>query len=132
MPGVLSGSARLQLASRQCERAAHPPVPLPRPPLLKSSGWLEVKLEQPGPNPDGIGSWIEVRRRSAITRREITVGGGHASCQLGWWHFGLGDTAKPEIRVIWPDGAVGGWQEVTSNAFYVVERDKPAREWTPN
>ena len=96
-----------------------------------SGGWIEVKLEQPGPNRDGIGSWIEVRRGGAMTRREITSGGGHASGQLGWWHFGLGDAAKPEIRVIWPGGAVGEWQAVSGNAFYIVERDKPAREWTP-
>jgi len=74
---------------------------------------------------------IEVRHGAAMTRREITSGGGHASGQLGWWHFGLGDAAKPEIRVIWPGGAVGEWQAVSGNAFYIVERDKPAREWTP-
>ena len=62
-------------------------------------------------------------------RREITVGGGHASGQSGWWHFGLGEAAEAELRVLWPDGATGDWQRVEGNNFYVVERDKPARLW---
>ena len=29
---------------------------------------------------------------TTVMRREITVGGGHASGQSGWWHFGLGES----------------------------------------
>ena len=93
--------------------------------------WIEVRLEQPGANRDGIGAWIEVRRGAAVMRREITVGGGHASGELGWWHFGLGDSVRPEIRVIWPDGAASGWQPVERDGFYIVERDKPVKQWLP-
>ena len=93
--------------------------------------WIEVRLEQPGANRDGIGAWIEVRRGAAVMRREITVGGGHASGELAWWHFGLGDSVRPEIRVIWPDGAVSGWQPVERDGFYIVERDKPLKQWLP-
>ena len=55
-------------------------------------------------------------------RREITVGGGHASGQAGWWHFGLGDSPQAEVRVIWPDGTSGDWQAVDSNNFYILAR----------
>ena len=96
-----------------------------------TAGWIEVKLQQPGPNRDGIGSWIEVRRGTTVTRREITVGGGHASGQIGWWHFGLGDAVKPEVRVIWPDGTNGDWQTVDANNFYILEREQSARVWAP-
>jgi enediyne biosynthesis protein E4 len=91
--------------------------------------WIEVRLRQPAPNRDAIGAWIEVRRGSAVSRREITVGGGHASGQNGWWHFGLGEDAQAELRVVWPDGVAGDWQRVDGNNFYVVERDKPAQPW---
>ena len=64
-------------------------------------------------------------------RREITVGGGHAGGQSGWWHFGLGDTARAEVRVIWPDGTSGDWQAVDGNNFYILERGKPAQKWAP-
>jgi enediyne biosynthesis protein E4 len=91
--------------------------------------WIEVKLEQPAPNRDAIGSWIEVKRGDKVMRREITSGGGHASGQNGWWHFGLGDAGKAEMRVVWPDGTNGEWQSVDSNNFYVLERGKAARLW---
>jgi enediyne biosynthesis protein E4 len=92
--------------------------------------WIEIKLEQPAPNRDVIGAWIEVKRGDKIMRREITVGGGHASGQSGWWHFGLGDASKIEFRVIWPDGNNSDWQSVDSNNFYVLDRSKPkARLW---
>ena len=52
---------------------------------LVALAWLRA-------NRDAIGAWIEVRCGDGkVMRREITVGGGHASGELGWRHFGLGD-----------------------------------------
>lgn len=93
---------------------------------------LDVRLEQPAPNRDAIGAWIEVRCEGAmVMRQEVTVGGGHAGGQLGWRHFGLGDVAGADIRVIWPDGTADDWQPVESGRFYVLERGKPPRAWEP-
>jgi hypothetical protein len=91
--------------------------------------WIEVKLQQPGSNRDAIGAWLEVKQGERVMRREIFVGGGCASGQNGWWHFGLGDMAKTEVRVIWPDGSADDWQYVDSDNFYVLERSKPAQVW---
>jgi hypothetical protein len=92
--------------------------------------WIEVRLRQPAPNRDAVGAWLEVRCDGAnVMRREITVGGGHAGGQQGFSHFGLGDTAKAEVRVIWPDGSADDWQTVDGNEFYVLERGKPAQKW---
>lgn len=93
--------------------------------------WIAVRLQQPQMNRDGIGAWIEVRRGSVVMRREITVGGGHAGGQLGWWHFGLGDSVQAEIRVIWPDGTAGNWQQVERDGFYIMQPDKPVEPWPP-
>jgi enediyne biosynthesis protein E4 len=93
--------------------------------------WLEVKLEQPAPNRDAIGAWLEVKLGDKVMRSEITVGGGHASGQNGWWHVGLSGLAQAELRVIWPDGTTGKWQKLDTNNFYVVKRDEAARIWFP-
>ena len=96
-----------------------------------AGNWIEVRLAQSAPNRDAIGAWIELRRAGAVTRREITLGGGHAGGQTGWWHFGLGDAAAAEVRVIWPDGTAGAWEPVAGNGFYTLERGQPAEPWAP-
>jgi hypothetical protein len=95
--------------------------------------WIAVRLEQPEPNRDAIGSWITVRFGDRTVEREITIGGGHAGGQLGWIHVGLGDADGAEIRVEWPDGRTGPWLDLPVNGFAVVERDADeARPWTPS
>ncbi|MGH8874238.1 MAG: CRTAC1 family protein [Acidimicrobiia bacterium] len=94
--------------------------------------WISVRLEQPSPNRDGVGSWIEVRVNERTFQREVTVGGGHAGGQLGWIHFGLGDANDAEIRVQWPDREKGPWLTVTANQFMIVERGaSQVRTWLP-
>ncbi|MBV9329385.1 MAG: CRTAC1 family protein [Chloroflexi bacterium] len=94
--------------------------------------WLELQLNQEPPNVDAIGAWVEVRTGERIQRRELTIGGGHASGQLGWVHFGLGRAAEAEVRVAWPGGEVGPWQRVLANTFAVVRRGADAAEpWSP-
>jgi len=90
--------------------------------------WVAVRLEQPGPNRDGVGSWIEVRVGDRMLLRELTVGGGHAGGQLGWIHFGLGTADRAEVRVQWPDGESGPWLGVQANRFAIVRRDAHAVE----
>lgn len=87
--------------------------------------WIAVRLDQPGPNHDAIGAWVEVRIGERIMRRELTVGGGHAGGQLGWIGFGLGAAESAEVSVQWPDGEVGGWIPIEANRFATVERGAP-------
>jgi hypothetical protein len=94
--------------------------------------WVSIRLEQPGPNRDAIGSWIEVRAGGRTTEREVTVGGGHAGGQLGWIHFGLGDADGAEIRVRWPDGELGPWLRLAADRFALIERGaSEPRVWVP-
>lgn len=87
--------------------------------------WIALRPDQPGPNHDAIGAWIEVRVGDRITRRELTVGGGHAGGQLGWISFGLGAAERAEVSVQWPDGEVGPWMAVEANRFATIERGAP-------
>ena len=94
--------------------------------------WVAVRLRQPGPNVDGIGSWIEVRIGDRTVQREVTIGGGHAGGQLGWIHFGLGEADGAEIRIRWPDGETGPWLELEANRFATIERGASEPQlWVP-
>jgi hypothetical protein len=94
--------------------------------------WLAVRATQTAPNPDAIGAWLEVRAGEAISRRELTVGGGHAGGQLGWVHFGLGDAQSADVRVLWPGGETGPWLHVGANGFVLLKRGAgAAQRWSP-
>jgi enediyne biosynthesis protein E4 len=93
--------------------------------------WTAVRPEQTGPNRDAIGSWIQVRFGDHTIERELTIGGGHASGELGWIHVGLGDADSAEVRIRWPDGEVGPWQGVAANRFVTILRGGEPTTWTP-
>ena len=94
--------------------------------------WLALRLEQGGPNHDGVGSWLEVRVGDLTVNREVTVGGGHGGGQLGWNHVGLGPARTADVRVQWPDGEMGPWIAVDADRFAVLERGATAaRPWLP-
>lgn len=82
--------------------------------------WTRIDLRQPGPNPTGIGAWVEVRTGDHLQRHEITSGGGHVSGIWGPQHFGLGEADRAEVRVVWPDGRISDWREVPANAVVTV------------
>ncbi len=95
-------------------------------------GFVAVRPEEFGPNRDAVGAWIELRRADgSVSRRELTVGGGHAGGRLGWRHFGLGADEGAEIRVLWPDGEAGPWQAVEAGGFYRLARGAAPQPWTP-
>ena len=94
--------------------------------------WVALRLDQPGPNHDAIGAWVEVRVGGRVQRRELTVGGGHAGGQLGWIQFGLGDAERAEVSVTWPDGEVGPWVTVEANRHATIERGASAPAYLPD
>lgn len=91
--------------------------------------WLGIRLQQSDFNRDGIGAWVEVKLGDKIMRREISSGGGHVSGVNSWWHFGLNDQMKTDMRVLWPDGTQGPWQTVSADQFYVVPKQGEPKIW---
>lgn len=91
-----------------------------------SGSWLSVKPRQPGGNRDAVGAWIELRTPAGLQRREVFVGGGHASGGLAWQHFGLGGAQEAELRVRWPSGTWGPWLRVSAGSYVEVIRDDAA------
>jgi hypothetical protein len=95
-------------------------------------GWIAIRLEQPSPNVDAVGAWVETKVGDRTTVREVTVGGGHAGGKLGWIHVGLGDADDAEVRVLWPDGETGPWMTVGADQFVTIDRDaEQADPWQP-
>lgn len=93
--------------------------------------WIAFRLQQPAPNVDGVGAWVEVKRGDAVMRRELTTGGGHAGGQLGWLHFGLGGATRASVSILWPDGTRSDWADLAANSFYTLGREQPAAPFTP-
>jgi enediyne biosynthesis protein E4 len=88
--------------------------------------WLEVRLADDGPNRDAVGAWVEVRVGETTILHEVTVGGGHISGEAGWIHVGIGPAERAQVRVTWPDGSQGPWQELVADSFAVIERGADA------
>jgi len=88
-----------------------------------AGNWAAVELRGDGSNTRGVGAWIELRTEAGVQVREVTVGGGHAGGQAGPLHFGLGEAAEAELRILWPDGGVTDWMPVPVNRTLVVHRD---------
>jgi hypothetical protein len=94
--------------------------------------WLGLRVEQPAPNVDAVGAWVEVQADDRTVVREIVVGGGHAGGKSGWVHVGLGDATEARVRVQWPDGEVGPWIPVHADRFATIRRGAAhVTEWRP-
>ncbi len=77
--------------------------------------WAQVALHQPAPNIRAIGSFVELRAGDRTHLRELTIGGGHASGDSAPLHFGLGEAASADIRIILPSGQITDWQPLAIN-----------------
>jgi len=84
--------------------------------------WTAIRVSQPGPNTDAIGSWLDIEIGDRTVHREITVGGGHSGGQLGPIHVGLGAATSACVRVTWPDGQVGPWIDVPADQVVGINR----------
>jgi hypothetical protein len=94
--------------------------------------WLQLKLLQDEGNRNAVGAWIEVRIGARTLRREVTVGGGHASGRDGWIHFGVGTAERARVRVQWPDGEWSDWVRLYTNQFArIVRGAEQADLWAP-
>lgn len=84
--------------------------------------WLLIEIAQDQSNRSAVGGFVEVRTSSGTQTREITIGGGHAGGIAGFHHFGLGSAEQAELRVIWPGGETGAWQDARANQLIRLQR----------
>jgi hypothetical protein len=100
---------------------------------IPMGNWVALSLKQVKGNRQAVGAWIEVRAGDRVQRKEITIGGGHASGQALWHYFGLGVAERAKARVQWPDGQWGPWVRLFANQFAQLTRaESVAAIWLPS
>ncbi len=85
--------------------------------------WLKVELRDAGGNVSAIGARISVKTGNLTQNETVAIGGGHASGQSGFSHFGLGVAERASVRVRWPDGAWSHAYRAFANHHIVITRD---------
>jgi len=96
--------------------------------------WLAVEIRQDRrrPNRYGVGAKISVKIGNRSVVRDVQIGAGHASGQLGFVHFGLGVSERAQVRIRWPDGDWSHAYRVFANSHVIIERGaEKARLWYP-
>ncbi|WP_417679019.1 CRTAC1 family protein [Roseibium sp.] len=96
--------------------------------------WLavEIRQEKHQPNRYGVGAKISVKIGNRSIVRDVQIGAGHASGQLGFVHFGLGVSERAQVRIRWPDGDWSHGYRVFANSHVIIERgSEKARLWYP-
>ena len=94
--------------------------------------FLSIELDNGAVNADAIGAVVTVKTGNVVQTRTVEVGGGHASGQNGFLHFGLGVAERAEVRIKWPNGDRSKPYRVFANNFVIIARDKTeAAYWYP-
>ncbi len=95
--------------------------------------WIAIELKNGRSNVNAIGAKLSVKVGNVTQSRVVQVGGGHASGQLGFIHFGLGVAERATVRVQWPDGDWSHAYRVFANNFIQLSKGEPdARYWYPS
>lgn len=89
----------------------------------QGGNWLAIELRQPKNNRNALGARLAIKTGNHSQVRQIKIGGGHASGQLGFVHVGLGVAERATVRVQWPDGEWSASYRLFANHFAVIDRD---------
>ena len=99
--------------------------------ISKDAGnWLELRLSQDDVNRYAIGSWLSIQMGDKTIEHEITLGGGHASGELGWIHIGLGQATEAKVSVMWPDHQSTSYT-LQANQWMILNKSRGAQPWQP-
>jgi len=98
----------------------------------QGGNWLAIELRQPDSNRYALGARLAIKTGNKSQVRQIKLGGGHASGQLGFVHVGLGVAERATVRVQWPDGEWSAAYRLFANHFAVINRgEEHVSYWYP-
>lgn len=84
--------------------------------------WLNVKINGPKGNPNGLGVKVVVYQDGEKQFQEITSTRGYQSASQPIASFGLPSAGQVDsLLVFWPDGAIGKQFNVSSNSYVEVD-----------
>jgi enediyne biosynthesis protein E4 len=108
------GPVRLLINQSRGEGAAQKP----------DAHFLQIRLEQPGPNRSAFGAWVGVERAGRATLwRRVKTDGSYLSASDPRLHFGLGaSTAIDAVVVQWPDGKSERWKGLAADRLLSLKR----------
>lgn len=94
--------------------------------------WVSIELRNGDINRAAIGARITVKTGNHSQTKTVQIGGGHASGQTGFIHFGLGVAERASVRIQWPDGNWSHEFRIFANNFAIIQRGKDeASYWYP-
>lgn len=100
---------------------------------LLNNNYLSIQLEGPQNNLYAIGSkvFVETATRTLMSEQYLTRGFQSAVDPV--LHFGLGKENAIALKVIWPDGKITKFDQITSNQKIGIDyRSAPQEEPPPN
>jgi hypothetical protein len=84
--------------------------------------WIKIELQNGAINPQAVGALIQVKTGNHSQTHRVQVGGGHASGQTGFVHFGLGVAERVSIRIKWPNGDWSQPHRAFANNHVIIKR----------
>ena len=99
------------------------------PTLLRNDGdddnnWLTVRTVDSRHDRDGNGATIQLRTGSRVQRRTVNGASSYLSHnEAGIVHFGMGQSLRGDVEVIWPDGSRRQYRGVAANSALIVDRN---------
>lgn len=88
---------------------------------LSENNYLQVQLEGPPTNLDGLGARIEIRQGDSMQVAELSPYRGYLSTMQDIIHFGLGKQKQIEqLLVTWPDGKLQQLKNIPANQRLVL------------
>ena len=85
-----------------------------------NNNWLIIKTIGTISNKDGIGTRIKVTTLNGDQIREVASGGSSMSQNMLPVHFGLGNSDKANIEILWPSGVVQSLTNIEKNQIIKV------------
>jgi len=83
---------------------------------ISGTHWLQIDLQDKGPNHDGIGAVAEVFAGGQRQHQRLNLSRGFMSTSEPILHFGLGQVSRIDsIRLTWPDGKIEWMRDVPAD-----------------